>query len=162
MELSPMNKQVERGPRGRVLCASYIVKKGVGEAWTRIPSPQESMWNHHQEKLSSSRFNFTYKTSPSRTSSGNTMKKKLFYAKTETWASPTELLVTTCDIKSLQKHNDACRKKDKCKTRALEVVTTFKEGPLSFNYLDFGAGWIVLTANLKTNATCALDSWELA
>lgn len=32
MVLSPMNKQVERGPRGRVLCASYIVKKGVGEA----------------------------------------------------------------------------------------------------------------------------------
>lgn len=34
--------------------------------------------------------------------------------------------------------------------------TTFKEGPLSFNSQDFGAGWVVLTANLKTNATCAL------
>lgn len=49
------------------------------------------------------------------------MKKKLFYANMETWASPTELRVNTCDNKSLQKHNDTCRKEDKCKTGALEV-----------------------------------------
>lgn len=40
--------------------------------------------------------------------------------------------------------------------RGFGGFTAFKEGPLSFNSQDFGAGWVVLTANLKTNATCAL------
>lgn len=72
-----------------------------------------------------------------------------------TRATSTEVRINKCVISESPEIQSTCRNDDKCKTGTLEVVTAFKKGQLPFKFQDFGAGWGVLTENLKNNATRA-------
>lgn len=72
-----------------------------------------------------------------------------------TRATSTEVRIKNFNIRVSRNTMRTCRNDDKCKTGTLEVVTAFKKGQLPFNFQDLGAGWGVLTENLKNNATRA-------